>query len=467
MKLKACLIASTAMIASTPAFAADIPVVAEPVEYVAVCDAYGSGYFQLPGKDTCIKVGGRIRTWYTSHNLMEKSGVIREAKDAQVQIYDPATGEVVKTSAITSISGKEEDNIAEWSGVGGTSKRDEVKKLLEAEREKRWNATIDKPDPDNAGETIEGDYDDQAAKDAAIQAINDELEKFANEKETAEKIEEKRNDYNLKTRGYLTLESMTQTDLMSIKTYLMLRADWGDNAESSLGVYNSYVQFGFDGVDILLGRYASVFAPFAGYTLAYNGMPVGGDSALQARVTFEAMDGFTAAFGVESSQYSEGVEKGLDFTGAFNFTSGMVSGGVMGVAHNYAESEYGYGVSSFVELSPTDKITLGFGGTYVQDALYYLDAGFNNSGFENGSGVTGYAVYAGVSFDVTDQVNFALDGAFERLEENGISYDAHGVNATLTFKPVSGLALAVDGGMWQDSKDNEQAKITGRVQYTF
>jgi hypothetical protein len=31
------------------------------MEYVKVCDAYGTGYFYIPGTETCLKVGGRVR----------------------------------------------------------------------------------------------------------------------------------------------------------------------------------------------------------------------------------------------------------------------------------------------------------------------------------------------------------------------------------------------------------------------
>lgn len=34
----------------------------EPVEYVRVCDAYGTGYFYIPGTETCLSIGGYIRT---------------------------------------------------------------------------------------------------------------------------------------------------------------------------------------------------------------------------------------------------------------------------------------------------------------------------------------------------------------------------------------------------------------------
>ncbi|GHB37011.1 porin [Pseudovibrio japonicus] len=69
MNFKKIALAAAAAAAATPAMAADLPVVAEPVNYVQACDAFGAGYFQLPGKDTCIKLGGRIRTNFVSHNL--------------------------------------------------------------------------------------------------------------------------------------------------------------------------------------------------------------------------------------------------------------------------------------------------------------------------------------------------------------------------------------------------------------
>ncbi len=40
-----------------PAAAAD----AEPVDYVRVCDAYGQGFFYIPGAETCLKIGGYVR----------------------------------------------------------------------------------------------------------------------------------------------------------------------------------------------------------------------------------------------------------------------------------------------------------------------------------------------------------------------------------------------------------------------
>jgi hypothetical protein len=46
--------------------AADLPSrKAAPAEYVRVCNAFGAGYFYIPGSDTCLKIGGVVRADYT------------------------------------------------------------------------------------------------------------------------------------------------------------------------------------------------------------------------------------------------------------------------------------------------------------------------------------------------------------------------------------------------------------------
>ncbi|MBZ9657135.1 porin [Phyllobacterium lublinensis] len=64
MRIKTLLIGSAAaIVAATGARAADAVVVAEPepVEYVRVCDAYGTGFFYIPGTETCLKIDGYVR----------------------------------------------------------------------------------------------------------------------------------------------------------------------------------------------------------------------------------------------------------------------------------------------------------------------------------------------------------------------------------------------------------------------
>jgi hypothetical protein len=64
MNIKSLLLGSAAALAVVSgAQAADAVVAAEPepMEYVRVCDAYGTGFFYIPGTETCLKIGGLLR----------------------------------------------------------------------------------------------------------------------------------------------------------------------------------------------------------------------------------------------------------------------------------------------------------------------------------------------------------------------------------------------------------------------
>src|SRR5215211_3361776 len=64
MKLaKSLFLGSVAGLAAVAgAQAADLPVKkAAAVEYVRVCSTYGAGFFYIPGTETCLRVGGRVR----------------------------------------------------------------------------------------------------------------------------------------------------------------------------------------------------------------------------------------------------------------------------------------------------------------------------------------------------------------------------------------------------------------------
>jgi hypothetical protein len=64
MNIKSLLFGSAAaLVAVSGERAADAVVVAEPepAEYVRICDVYGTGYFYIPGTETCLRVGGYLR----------------------------------------------------------------------------------------------------------------------------------------------------------------------------------------------------------------------------------------------------------------------------------------------------------------------------------------------------------------------------------------------------------------------
>ena len=76
MKLvKSLLLGSAAGLAAVAgAQAADLPVAkAAAVEYVRVCSAYGAGFFYIPGTETCLRIGGRVRADYLYNEPLFRS----------------------------------------------------------------------------------------------------------------------------------------------------------------------------------------------------------------------------------------------------------------------------------------------------------------------------------------------------------------------------------------------------------
>ena len=104
---KGILLGSAASLLSiAAASAADLPSrKSAPVEYVKVCSAYGAGFFFIPGTDTCLKIGGRVRADYAYVGAKAQfSGlgtvagttapVVSQAKDGQNTIGYEARGRI-------------------------------------------------------------------------------------------------------------------------------------------------------------------------------------------------------------------------------------------------------------------------------------------------------------------------------------------------------------------------------------
>jgi hypothetical protein len=62
MHIKSLALVAAAVVTAGAAQAADLNKPAKvAVDYVKVCDAYGAGFFYIPGSDTCLKIGGFAR----------------------------------------------------------------------------------------------------------------------------------------------------------------------------------------------------------------------------------------------------------------------------------------------------------------------------------------------------------------------------------------------------------------------
>ena len=90
MKLvKSLLLGSAATLAVVAgANAADLPSKkAAPASYVKICDAYGAGFFYIPGTDTCVKLGGYVRAEYQyvpgQKTILATTGAINQLSGVQ------------------------------------------------------------------------------------------------------------------------------------------------------------------------------------------------------------------------------------------------------------------------------------------------------------------------------------------------------------------------------------------------
>ncbi len=80
MNFKLALVAAAVVGAASTAQAADLAKKAPAAaNYVKVCDAYGAGFFYIPGSDTCLKIGGYVQAqynmYYASKNALLSGGL--------------------------------------------------------------------------------------------------------------------------------------------------------------------------------------------------------------------------------------------------------------------------------------------------------------------------------------------------------------------------------------------------------
>jgi len=105
MTLKTLLLGSaTAFAVVGGAQAADLSI-AEPVDYVRICDAFGTGYYYIPGTDTCLKIGGNVEFKVNFHALTDM--------DPGVPVHQSTWD--FQTSAAVNFTAK---SMTEWGELG-------------------------------------------------------------------------------------------------------------------------------------------------------------------------------------------------------------------------------------------------------------------------------------------------------------------------------------------------------------
>ncbi len=96
MNIKSLLLGSaTAFAVVSGAQAADAIVAAapEPMEYVKVCDAFGTGYFYIPGTETCLKISGAVR-WQLNYSKAPLYGATQTNSGYKWSSFNSGYGKV-------------------------------------------------------------------------------------------------------------------------------------------------------------------------------------------------------------------------------------------------------------------------------------------------------------------------------------------------------------------------------------
>ena len=124
--------AALAVVSSAQAADAVVAVEPEPMEYVRFCDAYGTGYFYIPGTETCLKIGGSLRyekivaragTYATDtfeHSRARLEATAKNDSDwGTVYSWIRIQGDMVQgTNADYAKGGSSSQEMAIWNAVG-------------------------------------------------------------------------------------------------------------------------------------------------------------------------------------------------------------------------------------------------------------------------------------------------------------------------------------------------------------
>ena len=136
MKVAKSLLLGTAAVLATVAGAqaADLPTrKAAPVQYVKICDAYGAGFFYIPGTDTCLRVGGLVLADLSVSNTPDRLASVGLA--AIGGAGSSVTGAEETTSdgiAVCSVTGTLAPSIAPAAAIAQASRRARAQQLAEA-----------------------------------------------------------------------------------------------------------------------------------------------------------------------------------------------------------------------------------------------------------------------------------------------------------------------------------------------
>ena len=118
MKFRTLLLGTAAAMAvSGAAQAADLAIAVEPIDYVKICDAFGVGYWYIPGTDTCLKIGGYVRldVWfYDDDRVGNYFNIANQLTGAVTPTADPSNPLAQTSGVIAGYLYAQDDYAQSW-----------------------------------------------------------------------------------------------------------------------------------------------------------------------------------------------------------------------------------------------------------------------------------------------------------------------------------------------------------------
>jgi hypothetical protein len=105
------------MAVSGAAQAADLAIAVEPIDYVKICDAFGVGYWYIPGTDTCLKIGGYVQldVWfYDDDRVGDYFNIANQLSGAVTPTSDPSNPLAQTSSVIAGYLYAQDDYSQSW-----------------------------------------------------------------------------------------------------------------------------------------------------------------------------------------------------------------------------------------------------------------------------------------------------------------------------------------------------------------
>jgi len=118
MRLRVLLMTGAALLVPVAAAADDLVLGVAPIDYVRVCDTYGSGYMYLPGTQTCLSVGAYLQfdAWlYDSRQAQHYFNVADYLTGAVSPSTDPSNPLSQRSGGIAGYLYDTDDYAARWA----------------------------------------------------------------------------------------------------------------------------------------------------------------------------------------------------------------------------------------------------------------------------------------------------------------------------------------------------------------